>query len=151
MPAGLSQALAIQKAANLYLDYDTRGEYDLVFLMRPDVMILKPIEIENYESGIVYCNGSAKGGLQGDFRWVLPPRFLTHFTELLPSVRDGHFHKVHVWIPEFFTRRGVPYRADNLVAGRDEEVLRNVRIVGIPFEKVAHFGITETQYGSYSL
>jgi hypothetical protein len=147
--AGLSQALAIQKAIELMEQNSTPEEYDFVVLYRPDIILLKEIRLSGYNPALVYCNGYS--GRMGDFRWVFSPDNRQMFLNLLASINLGNFHQIHVWIRNYFDSHGFSktYVSDVIQAGRDEEVLRKVKLVGIPYEKVREFGISEPQYSRY--
>jgi len=122
--AGISSLLAICKAIQL-IPTESRASYDLVIIARPDVVLLEPMRLQEYDSSFVYCNNT--GGRLGDFRWCLNPQYLGYFADLLESVNSQSFHSQHYWIRDFFDK-SLPgrYVEDAIVAGRDEEVLRKV-------------------------
>lgn len=147
--AGISQALAIQKSLELMDGNSDSTQYDFVVLCRPDVLLLKEIHIYNYDPKFIYCNGYIDR--MGDFRWIFSPEHRHWFTKLLVSIDQGGYHGTHTWIRDFFDARGFlkTYVSDDIQAGVDEEVLRKVKLSGIPFTKCREYGITEEQYSRY--
>ena len=148
--AGISQALAIQKSLELMEKNSDPSQYDWVVLCRPDVLLLKEVDLEQYDSKFIYCNGYSNR--MGDFRWMFSPKHTHLFKNLLLSIDQGGHHNTHTWIRDYFDARGFSktYVSDNIEAGVDEEVLRKVKLSGIPFTKCREYGITEEQYSRYN-
>lgn len=148
--AGISQALAIRKAVQLFENTSNPNDYDLVILARPDVVLLNPMNLSEYSSHSVYVNQYEE--LKGDFHWVFNPRYLGLFSSLIDSIDEGGYHLEHLWIRNFIRKfYGENYVEDKLKAGRDEEVLRKVKSSMIPLDKLKKFGVTQQQYDSYDV
>jgi hypothetical protein len=152
--AGISQALAISRALDLFERTVNTNDYKLVVLYRADVMLLCPINLDDFNEEFVYVN--RYGDREGDFRWVLSPQSVSHFSGLVSSIRvSKNYHQQHKWIRDWFdfsqtTSRKTPYISDNILAGRDEEVVRKLKTSGIPYSSVEKFGLTLTEYERYS-
>jgi hypothetical protein len=148
--AGISQALAIQKSLELMEENSGLAQYDWIILCRPDVLLLREVRLDNYDPKLIYCNGYMDR--MGDFRWIFSPEYRYLFTKLLMSIDEGGYHSTHYWIRDYFDACGFSktYVSDNIQAGVDEEVLRKVKLSGIPFTECQEFGVTEEQYLRYS-
>jgi hypothetical protein len=147
--AGVSQALAIQKAIQLMEQNTNPDHYDLVIICRPDIILLRKIELSLYDPSLIYCNGYSER--MGDFRWIFSPENRKVFVSLLDSIHKGNFHQIHKWIRNHLDSLGYSekYISDDILAGRDEEVLRQVKLVGIPYDRVREFGVSKEQYLRY--
>jgi hypothetical protein len=147
--SGISQSISIAKAAEILSDHISASEhdYDLVVLVRPDVILLDTIDLENYAADRVTCNQYKDR--QGDFRWVFGPRFLSHFASLPAHFKRRGIRQPHTWIPDYFDSRGLPYFMDSVQAGSGEEVLRKSRGNGIPYWKLKTYGLSEAEYSKY--
>jgi hypothetical protein len=88
----------------------------------------------------------------GDFHWVFSPKWIHLFSGIVDSIDEGNFHKQHTWIRDFMQRMcGDKYIQDNILAGRDEEVLRQVKYSGIAIDQLRTFGILDDEYDTYDL
>lgn len=147
--SGISQSFSISKAVAL-LDVEPSGdkpEYDLVVLVRPDVVLLEQVDLRSYEPGNITCN--AYKDRQGDFRWVFGTKFLRHFQGLPDHFRRRGVHQPHSWIRDYFDSMGLPYTMDLIRAGSGEEVLRKTRGNGIAFSELEEFGLSESEFNRY--
>lgn len=146
--AGISSALAIQKSIELFEANSSQDDYKVAVLYRPDVVLVQPIKLQNYDLSKIYCNKFAER--MGDFHWITSPRNLSYFKEIVPSIEKGNFYKLHKWIRDYFdSNTNVEYVSDDLTAGKDEEVLRKTKTSGISFEQLIEFGVTQDQYSRY--
>lgn len=146
--AGISSALAVQKSIELFEANANVEEYKFAVLYRPDVVLLKPLNLQNYNPSKIYCNHFADR--MGDFHWITSPQNLYHFKDLLPSIHQGNYYILHKWIRDYFdSQTQVEYVSDDLHAGKDEEVLRKAKVSGIPLGMLQEFGVTEEQYSRY--
>lgn len=146
--AGISQALAIHQAANLFQSHGDPNKYEYVILARPDIILLKPLDLSNYLQDIVYVNQYEN--LMGDFHWVFSPKHLQYFSGLVTSIDTGNHHNQHIWIRDFIQHHlNGSYVEDDILAGRDEEVLRKVKNSNILIDNLREYGITESEYNSY--
>jgi len=150
--AGLSSALALQKAVELLEQRSEAEDYDFIVLYRPDILLLERIDLNLYDKELVYCNKFSER--LGDFRWIFAPKNRYCFKTLLDSIPRGNFHRLHYWIRDYFDGEfthgsGAEYVSDEILAGRDEEVLRQVKLVGIAEERCKEYGVTAAEYARY--
>lgn len=146
--AGISSTLAISKVISLFEANGDFGRYSQIVIVRPDVLLLRDINLSSYSAEYVYCNNFAER--LGDFHWVLSPRNLKYFRRLIRSLRYGNYYQLHKWVRDYFDKWAPNiYLADEIRAGVDEEVLRKIKSSGIPLESVEKFGITSAQYDKY--
>ena len=148
--AGISQALAIKRSLDLLKSIGQTANYDRVILTRPDLILLKPILLSDYSTDDVYVNRYADH--MGDFHWVFEPKWVSLFQGIVDSIESGNFHKQHTWIRDFIQNTcGDSYREDNILAGQDEEVLRQVRYSRISIDRLREFGVKDDEYESYDV
>lgn len=147
--SGISQSISISKAGELLRTHNLArdSDYDLVILCRPDVVLLEPIYLENYDPKSITCN--AYKDRQGDFRWVFGSQFLQHFVALPDHFKHRGIHQPHTWIRDYFDAKGLPYSMDGIRAGTGEEVLRKTRGNGISFAQLEKYGLSRTEYDRY--
>lgn len=148
--SGISQAISIREVCRLFTSFceAQNRSYDLVVILRPDVVILGKVTLGDMMAGAVRCNNY--GDRCGDFRWVLPPTLVPKFTDLFSSIFSlRRVHEPHLWIRDYFDHIGVHYYQDEIRAGQDEEVLRKTRGNGVSFSKLMPFGLTRKEYDSY--
>jgi len=148
--SGISHAISLVKATRMAQKWiqDGNREISKVIFLRPDVLLLKDIRLVDYSDEAIYCNNYM--GNQGDFRWIVHPRFLSKFSYLFSALLRGQVvHEPHKWIAKYFEQENLPYMGDSLLAGVDEEVLRKVRSSGIPFEKVEFTGLSFSEFSRY--
>jgi hypothetical protein len=147
--SGISQAISISKIAKMGQKYirESKISFDLFIIVRPDVVLLKPLPLENLPESAVICNDYLDS--QGDFRWIAPPNYLHVFAGLFKSILLGQIHKPHVWIRDYFKSLGIDYLSDSHKAGIDEEVLRKTKGSGIPFPKLQEYGLELDEFEKY--
>lgn len=147
--SGISQSISIAKAAKLVEDELTVGNagYDLVALIRPDVVLLEQVFLDSYDPRNVTCNSFKDR--QGDFRWVFGAQYLVDFRSLPGHFRQRGVHQPHTWIRDYFVSKGLPYEMDLIQAGVGEEVLRKTRGNGIAFAELEKFGLSESEFNRY--
>ena len=148
--AGISQALAMKKGVELLIDSGNLSDYENIILFRPDVVLLRAMNLVEYKEDFVYVNNYAD--LMGDFHWVFKPGRINLFSDLVGSIESGNFHQQHYWIRDYFVSRcGETYLQDNILAGKDEEVMRQVKYSNISFEVLRNFGVSEAEYLEYDV
>lgn len=149
--SGVSQSISIAKAVALVEGELSSGnsDYDLVVLVRPDVILLEEVDLDNYDPMATTCN--AYKDRQGDFRWVLGAQFLVHFRNLPDHFRQRGVHQPHSWIRDYFDSKRLPYKMDLIRAGIGEEVLRKTRGNGIAFTELEKFGLLESEFTRYPI
>jgi len=148
--AGISQAISIREVCRLFSSFcdSNNRSYDVVVILRPDVVILRRVSISEGPAEDVRCNNY--GDRCGDFRWVLPATLAPNFTNLYSSIfRHSRIHEPHVWIRDYFDYLGIPYSQDEIRAGHDEEVLRKTKESGVSFARLKSFGLEIEEYDSY--
>jgi len=148
--AGISQALAMKKGVELINNSSNSTDYEHVVLFRPDVVLLRAMNLAEYLDDFVYVNNYAD--LMGDFHWVFNPQRIELFSHLVDSIDSGNYHQQHYWIRDYFRRHcGNGYVQDNILAGKDEEVMRQVRYSRVSFEVLKAYGVTEDEYHEYDV
>lgn len=147
--SGISQTISLTKASRMAEKWIKTRDDEIVkvIFIRPDVVLLKDIRLVDYDKDTVYCNNYM--GNYGDFRWILDPQFLPKFSNLFSALVRGQIHEPHKWIARYFESQGVAYKADYLMAGVDEEVLRKTRSSGIPFSRLEFTGLSFFEYSRY--
>lgn len=119
--AGMSKALSMQKSIDLMLQ---SGEtFDQVIIYRPDVVLFTDLLLSSYDPTKIYCNQFQ--GNQGDFHFLMNQKHAAQFRNLPNS---GIEPREHLWIREFIqVQMGQELLADEILAGRDQEVMRKVQ------------------------
>lgn len=147
--AGISQAIALSRVARLAISQTKTGDtYDIVVILRPDVILLKDIDLGSYDSTQITCNGYLD--MCGDFRWILSFRNLSFFANLERSFwSEGRVHIPHSWIRDHARIQNISYSQDDIRAGIDEEVLRKTRMNGIEFRTLKRYGLALDEYEAY--
>lgn len=148
--AGISQALAMKKGVELVINSGKLSAYEHIILFRPDVVLLGAMNLVEYKDDSVYVNNYAES--MGDFHWVFRPEKISLFSDLVGSIENGNFHQQHCWIRDYFIDRCAErYVQDKILAGKDEEVMRQVKFSNISFEALRNFGVTEAEYLEYDV
>jgi hypothetical protein len=149
--AGISQSLAIRKSISLFWAHRNRAKrYDLIVIYRPDVILLKPMIFHRYDSNAITVNRYQNS--LGDFHWVLPEEYLSVMHDLYSSISGGNIHEQHFWIKRYIERfYNIPYRMDEIQAGTDQEVCRQINIGNIAYSQVQEFGISKSEWEEYSI
>ena len=99
--------------------------YDLVYLTRPDVLLLVPVPFDVYTPDRLWVNGHPGGN--GDFHFVMSYDNALEFRGLLGSAKTGNNLQVHGSIQRFVNDwMHAKLTMDGIQPGRDEEVLRKV-------------------------
>jgi uncharacterized protein YfdQ (DUF2303 family) len=124
----------------------------MVIIYRPDILLVKKMDLDMYDSGLVYCNNYADR--EGDFRWVLSPRNCEPFSTLLSSIElKSNHYKLHEWIRDWFDDylidgKRVTYVSDHIIAGVHEEVLRKIATSGISLSEATQYGVSQEDYNA---
>jgi hypothetical protein len=147
--AGISQALAIKKGIELAIQSeDLNNPYDAFFIYRPDLVLFKDIHFINYRMDQITCN-NFRGEL-GDFHFFVPRKYVEVFKNLYDSPRLGNYHDVHQWIGRYVKElMGIPYGSDDIIAGRDQEVVRKIRHSSIAYDQISTYGMTPIEWDEY--
>ena len=126
---GISQSLSMQKVINIKEQYEEKHnfKYDIVILYRYDVLLWKPIILDNYRltDNNIFVNAHLR--CNGDFHFIMKNNNSFIFKELFDSVIKGNNHKVHYWIKNFilnFCKKKLIM--DDIIPGRHQEVIRKI-------------------------
>jgi hypothetical protein len=146
---GISHALSIKKS--IELSESQNEKYDLVILFRPDLILLKDMDLSVYDPNQIYVNGHTPPDPVGDFHFVMGPKIASEFKNLYDGVEKGNPCKHHFWMKNYvnnFMHR--PLVDDAIIAGTHEEVLRKINIImikgkGITLEKFLEYGMTREE------
>ena len=145
---GVSQALAIKKAINLIDE-----NYDLIIIYRPDVILLKDINLNLYDKNKIYCN--AHEDANGDFHFIMNQDNANIFKNLIDSISLGNFHKPHFWIKNYVIKyMNSNIYNDDIIPGLHQEVLRKVVDTTLSIHKVdinvfSNYGINLSELKKY--
>lgn len=150
---GISHALSIKKSIELAEEYQKENDikYDLIILFRPDLIILKDMNLKEYNSNKIYVNGHTPPDPVGDFHFVMGTELASQFKHLYDGVELGNPCKHHFWMQNYVTNfMKQELLFDNIIAGNHEEVLRKINAImingkGIPLEKFLEYGLTREE------
>lgn len=125
--AGISRSLSMKKCFQLLESYQEElgFQYDKIISYRPDLFLIKDINLSEYKDDTIYVNSFMDG--QGDFHFIMNYNNLKQFKFLFDSLDVGNVHGQHSWIKRYindFMRKEVI--EDNIVAGVDQEVIRKI-------------------------
>lgn len=138
----VSWALSIKKGLELVHQYEKEnGNYDLIMLYRPDLLIMKNINFKNYDNTVITH--------LGDFYFIMSSENSRLFTGLYDSSLIGNIPRPHYWIDNFI----VNYMHRKLVidtsviVGKEIEVVRKiyrhcVLEHGVPVDYFQKYGIS---------
>jgi len=124
---GISHALSIKKVLELQENYSNNNKinYDIVVLFRPDILIWKDISFPKYDLNNFYIDGSPD--CCGEMYFVMSFKHSLLFKDLYLSVEAGNPYRVHLWTKLYLINYcKIPIRMDDLIPGRDCEVLRKI-------------------------
>jgi len=152
-----SQLLAFTKSIQLLKNYvDTNDVYyDYVILYRPDVLLWKDINLNDYDKNKIYVNAMPNGG--GDFHFIMNMENSFEFSKIYDTtktnniVTNTYIHgKIKMYVQHFM---GKELFLDDIVPGRDQEVLRKLKIMirntNIDVNKFYDFGLTNDEIDTY--
>ena len=131
---GISQSLSMQKAINIKEQYEKQHnfKYDIVILYRYDVLLWKPIILDNYRltDNNIFVNAHTR--CNGDFHFIMKNNNSIIFKDLFNSILKGNNYKTHYWIKNFivnFCKKEIIM--DNIIPGKHQEVIRKINIFSI--------------------
>lgn len=148
---GVSRSLSIKKSIDLLEEY--QNDYDLIMIYRPDILLMKDINLDFYQKDKIYVNGHPE--CQGDFHFFMNNKNLQEFKNLYFSLEKGNFHKTHFWIKNYvnnFMKQELIM--DNIIPGLDQEVLRKINSTTIDgfkidINKLLFYGLTKSEIDTY--
>lgn len=149
---GISHALSIKKSIELAESY----QYDLVILFRPDLILLKDMDLKKYDPSQIYVNGHSPPDPVGDFHFVMGQKIASEFKNLYDGALQGNPCKHHFWMQNYVSNfMNRPLLTDEIIAGTDEEVLRKINAImirqkGMPVEKFLPYGLTVEEIQQYN-
>lgn len=152
-----SQLLAFSKSIQLLKNYVDSNNvyYDYVILYRPDVLLWKNINLNNYDKNKIYVNAMPNGG--GDFHFIMNMANSFVFSNIYETtkynniVTNTYIHgKIKMYILHFM---GKELFLDDIVPGKDQEVLRKLNIMikntNINKEIFYEYGLTNEEIETY--
>ncbi len=148
---GVSRALSIKKSIELLEQCSTNIPYNIVIIYRPDVILFKNINLDNYDTTNIYCNGNENG----DFHFIMGYNDALNFKNLYYSLQQGNHHRYHWWINNFITNfLHKNLIADDIMPGQYQEVLRKIRSTTVEIYKISidtllEYGLTENEINLY--
>jgi hypothetical protein len=122
----VSQALTMKKVIELKEQYEKENKYDIVILYRYDVLLWKPLLLNEYNSSNIYVNAQEDGN--GDFHFIMNEQNANQFKYLIDSIQKGNQCKMHFWIKNYinnYMKKNLVL--DRIVPGRDQEVIRKIQ------------------------
>jgi hypothetical protein len=157
---GTSQLLAFDKSIQLLKNYveESKTNYDYVLLYRPDVMLWKDMDFSNYDIHNIYVNAHPNSG--GDFHFVMNLMNAFEFRKIYETtkynnvVTHTYLHgKIKMYVEQFMKQK---LFMDNIVPGKDQEVLRKIKKMTIDLHNVDinifyKYGLTYEQILTYTL
>lgn len=152
----VSMMLSMKKVCEMTEQYCTKNnfKYDLVLVYRLDLLLLTDLIFDNYDLSAITCNNMTP--LQGDFHFVMNYENMISFGKLFDYFSPSFQPIAHRYARQYVQQimRGT-YLEDNLVAGKDQEVVRKVLNFVInkhsTFEEIEKYGITKDEILSYNL
>jgi len=152
--AGASKALSMQKSILLLEQYqrEYNFEYERIIVYRPDIILLKDINLNNYDQSKIYVNKFLNG--QGDFHFIMNAKNLSEFKNLYNSLNKGNVVDTHFWIKYYINNfMKSSLEEDDIVAGEDQEVIRKIYTKinqNINIGALSGYGLTEQELLRYS-
>jgi len=99
--------------------------YDRVILYRYDVLLWKPIHLEQYDYDKIYVN--AHHDSNGDFHFIMNQENARQFKYLYDSIRFGNKCSVHFWIKQYVEKyMKKKLYMDDIIPGVHQEVIRKI-------------------------
>lgn len=148
---GVSRSLSIKKSIELLEQHYQNSSYDVVIIYRPDVILFKNLNLDNYDTNNIYCNGNDNG----DFHFIMSYDNALLFKNLYHSLQQGNHHRYHWWINNFITNfLHKKLIADDIMPGQHQEVLRKIQSTTVKIYKISintllEYGLTETEINQY--
>src|SRR5271166_2844745 len=98
---GISKSLSIQKSIQLLEQYQNIHNitYDVVISYRPDLILIKDMNMSNYDTTKVSVN--KHGECNGDFHFIMNSANISRFKWLYRSLDQGNEYKCHFWIKNY--------------------------------------------------
>lgn len=115
------QKLGISKSLDLMINYSERMsiKYDKIIIYRPDVLLYKNMNLNNYIDNNIYCNDN----IRQDFHFIMNYNNAKKFKNIIN-------YKINFY--EFCKNvLNNPIIADNIKCGIDQEVLRKLKMASI--------------------
>lgn len=147
---GLSKALSMKKSIELLEEY--QEEYDLIMIYRPDIILMKNIDLYKYEKNKIYVNGHPES--KGDFHFIMNFNNIKEFKNLYDSADYGNPHETHFWIKNYvnkFLKKELIM--DDIIPGLHQEVLRKIKLTITNFKidvnSLLTYGLTLEDINKY--
>lgn len=144
--ANVSKALSLSKSIELL--QNSNLSFDKIILYRPDLILFKDINLNNYSNNI-YVNQFQNGN--GDFHFITNDSNIHLFKDIYHSTSYNPC-KTHFWIQNYFNLKNINLIEDDIVAGIDQEVIRKVYTKtnqNINIRTLLKYGMTEEEAQKY--
>ena len=152
----VSMMLSMKKVCDMTVKYctDKNFKYDLVLVYRLDLLLIKDMIFEDYDLNAITCNNWA--GLKGDFHFVMNYENMLKFSKMYDCFSSSFRPIAHQYAKQYVCDiLKLPYKEDNIAAGKDQEVVRKamifVQYFDRSFEELEKYGITREEILSYNV
>jgi len=152
----VSHCLSIKRVTDLLEQYVTKSEtqYDRTIFYRLDVLLWKDIILEQYSQDTIYCNHCTNQN--GDFHFVMNYHNALLFGNIYNSISIDNPPTPHEVMGQYILNfMHKPLEMDDILAGRDQEVIRKLgmqlsdgRLVP---ERISQYGIYPQEILTYQL
>lgn len=133
----VSALLSIKKGCELLKKYseDNNVKYDRVILYRPDALLYRSMNLNEYNISSTYCSGDANWG--GDFHFVMSYENMLKFMKAYDYISIDLKPNNHLYLKEYVTkilnwRLDTDYVMDRIQPPYYQEILRKIHL---PVEK----------------
>lgn len=113
----VSKAISIKRVSEL-----VEGDYDVYIIYRPDLILIKDMNLDDYEDGVVYSNGYDGG----DFHFVMNKTDFYMFADLFECHPDGDKYTHTVFKNHVNQYMNKTIQTDSIRVGSYQEVVRKV-------------------------
>lgn len=153
-----SQLLSISNSLNLLKEYvsETNTQYDYVMCYRPDVLLWKDIDFNNYDPNKIYVNGYNHS--IGDFHFIMNFQNSILFSKIYSTslynnvVTNSPLHwKFRTYVEQIMKQQ---LHMDDIVPGKFQEVMRKLKKVsvcehGVSIDTFYKYGLTDDEINKY--
>ena len=147
---GVSQLLTIKKSIELKEEWERTNDlkYDIVMIYRPDVLLWKDINLDNYiiNDNNIYVNAHVNGN--GDFHFLMNNINSNKFKKIYDWININNFFVVHQSIKQYVINElNKNLLMDNIIPGLHQEVFRKLKNCinnkNIDASLLINYGITD--------
>jgi hypothetical protein len=123
----ISQAFSIKKVCEILENYIRKNnkKYDKIIIYRPDLLLWKDMNLENYDNENIYVNSHINN--EGDFHWVLKYDNIQFFKTIYDMISETSLPTVHHHIKRHITTyfKG-NYLSDDIIPSQHQEIVRKL-------------------------